>query len=118
MLDRRKLHRDRTYLGGRIAFNNRCSTFDCLVRNLSQDGAKIAFSDSATVPSEFDVTIHRKGESRRARIVWRDETQAGIRFLHTDDQRIVSIETALRIRKLEAERNALARRVAQLSEPA
>jgi PilZ domain len=118
MLDRRKFHRDRTYLGGRIAFNNRCSTFDCLVRNLSQDGARIVFSNTAIVPSVFDVTIHRKGESRRARVVWRDETQAGILFLHADDEKIVSIETVQRIRKLEAERSALARRVAQLSEPA
>jgi hypothetical protein len=118
MLDRRKLHRGRTYLGGRIAFNNRSSTFDCLVRNLSQDGARIVFSDAAILPGEFDFTIHRKGESRRARIVWRDETQAGILFLHANDEKIVSIETAQRIRKLEADRNALARRVAQLSEPA
>jgi hypothetical protein len=74
--------------------------------------------DTATVPSEFDVTIHRKGESRRARIVWRDETQAGILFLHADDEKFVSIETAQRISRLEAERRDLARRVAQLSEPA
>jgi hypothetical protein len=112
MQDRRKLHRDRTYLGGLIAFDYRGSALECLVRNLSEDGAKIVFSDAAAVPAEFDVMIHRKGESRRAHLVWRDQTQAGIQFLHAEDGGIISAETAQRIKKLEGERNALAWRVA------
>ena len=112
MQDRRKLHRDRTYLGGLIAFDYRGSALACLVRNLSEDGAKIVFSDAAAVPAEFDLMIHRKGESRRARLVWRDQTQAGIRFSHAVDEANVSIENAQRIKKLEAERNVLAWRIA------
>jgi hypothetical protein len=38
--------------------------------------------------------------------------------LSSDTASIVSIETARLIRKLEADRDAFARRVAQLSEPA
>jgi PilZ domain len=117
MLDRRKLHRDRTYLGGLIAFDYRGSALECLVRNLSEDGAKVVFSDGAAVPAEFELTIHRKGESRRAQVVWRDETQAGIRFSHAEDGGRVSLETAQCIKKLEAERNALAWRVAQPGGP-
>lgn len=118
MQERRKVHRGRTYLGSQIAFNNRCSTIDCLVRNLSQDGAKIVFSSPATIPSEFDLTIRQKGHSRRARIVWRQEMEAGVVFLPSNAASIVSIENARQIRRLEADREALARRVAQLSEPA
>jgi hypothetical protein len=117
MEERRKLHRGRTYLGGRIVFNNRCSTLDCLVRNLSQDGAKVVFSHAVAVPGEFDVAIHRKGESRRARVVWRDETHAGIRFLDSVCDNVVSIESALRFTQLHAQREALARRIAELTEP-
>ena len=118
MQERRKLNRGRTYLGGRIVFNNRSSTLDCLVRNLSQDGAKIVFADGVAVPAEFDVMIHKRDESRRARVIWRDATQAGVVFLHATLDNVVSIEAALKLRKLDAEREALARRVAQLIEPA
>jgi hypothetical protein len=117
-MERRKSHRDRTYLSGRIAFNNRCSTLDCLVRNLSQDGARLVFSDAVAVPAEFDIMIRRKGESRRARFAWRTETQAGILFLRSLTRNVAPIESARRITHLEAERDALQRRVAQLSEPA
>jgi hypothetical protein len=79
--ERRKHQRGRTYLNGAIAFNKRWSTLDCLVRNLSRDGAKIIFADAAAAPAEFDIMIRRNGESRRARIVWRQESQAGILFV-------------------------------------
>jgi PilZ domain len=117
MQERRKIQRGRTYLGSRVAFNNRCSTIDCLVRNMSQDGAKIVFSSPLTIPSEFDLMIHQKGHSRRARVVWRREMEAGVEFLAAHAATVVSIETARQIRKIESDRDALARRVAQLSEP-
>ncbi len=118
MQERREVHRDRTYLGGQVAFNDRRSTMDCLVRNFSGRGAKIVFADTATIPGELDVMIPKKGESRRARVVWREDNEAGVVFLPSERGTVVSIETAGRIRKLETERVALARRVAQLSEPA
>ena len=118
MFERRKAQRGRTYLSGQIVFNRRFSTLDCLVKNLSQDGAKIVFSGVVAIPGEFDVLIPWKGESRRARVVWSDETQAGVAFLHANADNVVSIETAQRLNQLEAQRAALVRRVAELSEPA
>ena len=118
MQERRLIQRSRTYLGGQIVFYRRRCTIDCVVRNMSQNGAKIVFSSTAGVPGEFDVAIRHKGESRRARIVWRNETEAGIEFAGLESNAVVSIESARRIRKLEADKEALSRRVARLSEPA
>jgi len=42
--ERRKTLRGRTCLGGRIAFNRQYSTMDCVVRNLSPNGAQTGFS--------------------------------------------------------------------------
>jgi hypothetical protein len=112
------VHRNRTYLEGHVAFNDRYSTVTCLVRNMSQNGAKIVFEAAAFIPSAFDVLIPQRGESRRARIVWREDTQAGITFVESEKTAAVAIESGRKIKKLEAECNALAARVAQLSEPA
>lgn len=116
MEDRRNVHRGRTYLGGQIAFNQRMSTFDCLVRNMSQNGAKICFQSTVGVPGEFDITIQQKGESRRAKIIWRNEVEAGIVFLEPLGAAVVSIESARRIKQLEADRGPWP--VASRSQPA
>lgn len=118
MSDRRKTLRNRTRLGGVIAFNHRSCTLDCLVRDMSADGAKIIIESTVSLPGEFDIMIKHKGDSRRARMIWRDLTQVGIVFVSAEIGNVVSIEATRRIRALETERDSLVRRVAQLSAPA
>ena len=90
--ERRKSFRGRTYLSGQVAFNFRNSVADCLARNFTRDGAKIVFFASATIPSAFALVIPHKGDSRRARSVWRNELEAGVTFLSSDAGAVVSIE--------------------------
>jgi len=117
MGERRRIPRTRTFLGGLVAFNDRCSTMECLVRNMSRDGARLVFGGTVEIPAEFDIMIRKRGDGRRAHIVWRMEAEAGVSFAAPEERRVVSIEAARRIRELEAEREALRKRVAQLSEP-
>src|SRR5271170_637941 len=81
MEERRKAPRDRTFLNGLIAFNNKNSTADCFVRNCSGEGAKIAVAETMPLPPEFDFLIPGKRESRHARLVWRHGAQAGVAFV-------------------------------------
>lgn len=118
MLDRRNEHRGRTYLGGQIAFNNRWSTIDCLVRNMSESGARIEFANPVLVPSDLELIIPLRGNSRRVRVVWRQAKALGISFVDKDAGTVFPIEAARQIRKLKAERDMLARRVRDLSESA
>src|SRR5258708_7346856 len=116
MQEKRELARNRTFLGGVIAFNHRKSTMDCLVRNLSAAGARISITNTATVPDEFDLTIKQKDGTLRARIVWRHADEAGVIFLN---EYVTGTPTppdwARRLRDCEADNAALRRRVAQLS---
>jgi hypothetical protein len=116
--ERRAFPRNRTYFMARATYNNRFSTMDCFVRNMSKHGARIVFSDLAAVPGEFDISIDGRGESRRARVVWRSQTEAGILFSNDLSEKIISLDAARKIASLETERDELSRRVAQLSEPA
>ena len=119
MQERRKSHRSRTYLGGRIAFNRRFSTMDCLVRNLSSNGARVVFTNTVTVPDELELTITHKAQTFRARMVWRQHEEAGLVFLAPQGEAApIPLDVARRLKKCEAERDALKRRVAQLSAPA
>lgn len=114
MPERRREHRTRTYLGGRIAFNNRWSTIGCVVRNLSENGAMLEFAEPAFVPSDLDLIIPLRGDSRQARVVWRNATALGLSFADRDADTVVSLEAERQIRRLKAERDLLARRVREL----
>src|SRR5215470_2144336 len=117
MIERRKSVRSRTYLGGTIAFNRRRSTMDCHVRNFSPAGAKVAFTNAASIPDQFDLSIGRTERSFRARMVWRGANEAGVAFLSEYEQAVpVPLEWAKRLRECEAEKAALRRRIAQLTD--
>jgi hypothetical protein len=118
MEERRKTVRQRSYLGGRIAFNNRYSTMDCTVRNISAGGARVAFSDAVVLPQDVDLAINQKGLNARARVVWRSATEMGVSFLavsHEATGEVIPLDLARRMRDLEAEKAALKQRVAALS---
>jgi hypothetical protein len=116
MQEKRELARNRTFLGGVIAFNHRKSSMDCLVRNLSAAGAKICFTNTTTVPDEFDLTVKQKECALRARVVWRQADEAGVIFLNEYiAETPTPLDWARRLRDCEADNAALRRRVAQLS---
>jgi hypothetical protein len=115
MSERRSRPRLRSYLGARVAFNARASTMDCLVRNISDEGARLVFAAETTLPQEFDLLVpHRKLEAR-ARIVWRTGTEMGVTFLQASQApataEIVPISIARRLRDCETEKAALKRRI-------
>ena len=118
MEERRETQRLRTYLAGQINFHERCSRLECLVRNMSLNGARLIFPRPAAIPDTFNVVIPQRDEIRRARIIWRNEKEAGVAFVDTETATVISLEATRRIQSLEAEHNALAKRVARLDPPA
>src|SRR3954469_2165656 len=78
--DQRAAPRMRTLIAAKISFNNGQSTLDCLIRNLSDTGAKLIVSAVVTLPECFDLLIPQKSVTRRGRIVWRRGEEMGVRF--------------------------------------
>ena len=118
MQERREEHRGRTYLGADVSFNDTGVVINCLVRNLSQNGAKLVFAEPVEVRGEFALTIRQKRVRRRARAIWQHENEAGIAFVASSRGKVVSFETAHRLKKIESKIDALAKRVAALEEQA
>jgi hypothetical protein len=113
MKDRRRTPRLRSYVGGRINFGWN-SAMDCLVRNLSPEGAKLVFTNTLAVGDIFDLFIPQQGRTRRVRMAWRQPEAMGVRFLIAEaSANVVPIETARRIRSLEAENAELHHRLAE-----
>jgi hypothetical protein len=118
MQDRRKAIRTRTYFGGQIAFNQQASVMDCLIRNISAAGARLVFTETRSVPQEFDLSVHKHERSYRAKVIWRRADEAGVAFLEPRPQAApIALDLMRRLRECEADKASLRRRIEQLSSP-
>jgi hypothetical protein len=117
--ERRTLLRKRSFLQGRLYFNNRRSSLDCLVRDISDQGAKLKVSDSIAIPEFVELHIPNKDETYRAKVQWRTGFEIGVTF--ENEQESPSIvpgaapaDLPERVRRLEAEVASLHRKLNEL----
>jgi len=118
MAEPRKRQRVRTMLGAQIIFNNRNSTIDCQVRNMTDDGAKIIIDSHMTFPQRFEFHVPQKGRSYQAKVIWRQDNETGVEFI---PEVITAASTAdgatgmaAKLKELESENAILRKRVIDL----
>ena len=114
MLDRRQSVRDKVMYGGVAEIGERGATRDCIVRNISDQGATIEFSNVIKLPKEqMSLRIARKGRSFLAKVVWWRDNFVGVAFRAEAPAEPVS-DLAERLRISEIKKRKLERRVKQL----
>ena len=77
---RRHSTRRRTLKSGRIVFNNRNSTIECVVRNLSSRGALLELPNVTGIPEDFELYIDNEAKCRAASTIWRRDGKMGVEF--------------------------------------
>ena len=118
MEERRSFTRTKTFLQGRIFFNHRRSSVDCVVREYSDLGARLKFSETVAVPEVMELYIPNRDEIRRARVEWRSGDEMGVSF--GDDEApslapsMPSSDLAARVAALETEVATLKKQVNEL----
>ncbi len=80
VVDHRRQSRKRMLKGGTIAFNGRHSTMPCVVRDLSDTGARLQVAQANSVPDTFELLIDLDGFEAPVEVAWRDLTEVGVRF--------------------------------------
>lgn len=114
--EKRSAPRLRSFLKGKAIFNNRQSTLDCLVRDISPAGARLEVSNAVLLPDTFDLYVPQKETTFRVRISWRAEGELGVEFEHAPGQTSHPPKDDLpaRVHELEVELAALRMLVAQV----
>jgi hypothetical protein len=115
MGERRTSARQRSFLRGRILLNNRQVVLDCLVRDLSEHGAKLIFPENPGIPDVLELHIPQKEQTLRAHVQWRDGKEVGVTFApveaaHAGD----TTALAARVEQLETDVAALRRMLKRL----
>jgi hypothetical protein len=114
MQDRRQNTRDKVLYGGVAKSGETGAANECVVRNISEKGASIEFTNVVRFPKEqMSLTIARKGRSFLAKIIWWRDNFVGVAF---SDEPPTPPESDLdeRLRKSEAKKRQLQRRIKQL----
>lgn len=116
--EHRNAIRRRTFLKGEIAFNNRQSSFECVVRDLSETGARIALPGSVMLPDHFDLHLPHRDETLACTLSWRRGNEIGVKFATaraSDEERdAVPIDVARKMKELESEVLRLRRLIEEL----
>lgn len=77
---RRSQRRHRVLKGGRIIFYGGDSTIDCVIRDLSDTGARLRVESVIGIPDNFELSA--SGEHiRHCRIRWRKAAELGVEFV-------------------------------------
>jgi hypothetical protein len=116
MLDRRQSARDSVILGGVASINERGSTMDCVVRNMSKGGLCVEFEKTAKLPDEMRVTIAQRDCSFFARMMWRRAGRVGLEFRTMTAAGLpASTDLDERLRRSEQKKRQLQRRIKELT---
>ena len=115
MPDRRQSARDKVIYGGVAEIDERGATRECVVRNISEHGARLEFSNITKLPKEkMSLTIARKGRSFLAKIVWWRDNFVGVAFSPERPYDLPVSDLEERLRKSEKKKRQLQRRINQL----
>lgn len=117
--ERRAIPRQKSFLQGRVFYNNRRTSVDCIIRDITESGARLKFADTVPVPQAFELHIPNKDETFHVRVIWNHGQEMGVVFderfsssygegnVHTP----ASEDLTERVLKLEREVAALRRRL-------
>jgi PilZ domain len=79
-VERRRVPRQKSFLRGCVYFDKRRGALDCLIRDISDLGARIIFSENVTVPDAVELHIPQRQKTLRAHVQWRRGDEIGLSF--------------------------------------
>lgn len=78
MQERRRVRRTKVYKCAKISMNG--SLRDCVVRDISSLGARLALMSTCSIPDKFGLTFDAAHTMRACRVAWRSPTEVGVEF--------------------------------------
>jgi hypothetical protein len=96
--ERRREPRRRVLLTGKIVSADYSFTADCVIRDLSEGGARVVVAPDAVCGEPFLIVV-RSAMAHRSSGVWHGDGQAGLKFL---DATNVSVDVPRHLRPVQA----------------
>lgn len=78
--DRRKSPRIHIQIDGAVQCSRTLTSLSCVVRDISESGARLVVDSSQHVPDAFQLQLEHEGFSTECIVVWRSGTEIGVEF--------------------------------------
>ena len=78
--DQRASPRRRVFKRVKAVFNASQSVIDCVMRDISEGGARLSCVQAAGLPAQFGLVFLAEHEMRDVRVVWRKLDEVGVAF--------------------------------------
>jgi hypothetical protein len=78
MQERRHIHRTRVFKAAKL-FGQACIA-DCVVRDITANGARLALVSTVCIPGTFDLSFDGARTLRSCRVVWCRPREIGVQF--------------------------------------
>ena len=117
MAERRQASRQRSFLRGQVYLGNSPSAVNCLVRDMSDTGARLTFSAPIAATDMLELHIPVKGQTLHGKVKWREADEIGIAFISdtgVEAPPAADYELAVRVARLEGEIVALKQMIKRL----
>lgn len=98
-IERRRAGRQRALLAGKLANEDATRTLDCIIRNISADGAMIETATPLMIPSQLHLVQIKEGVAWDAEVIWRRGNRIG---LSLGDRHDLRETTQAQLRSLRA----------------
>jgi hypothetical protein len=81
MTELRVVARHRGFIHGRVYFDGRQSSVDCVIRGFTAKGARLEFSEAIALPETFEVFVPSENQHFQAQAVWRRGNAVGVTWM-------------------------------------
>jgi two-component system cell cycle response regulator len=98
--DNRRRRRSRVLLHGKIVFDGGKASSDCVIRDLSEHGAKVRLPHEMAVPHQLYLIETRRGVAYAARLTWSRDAELGLEFHGSQDLQAPTSPTFLIMRQM------------------
>jgi len=78
--DQRKSPRQRSRFQSFVRVLKEDAYIDCVVRDISETGARLGFSSPASIVGDVELHIPARGEIIQANVVWVEDCECGVSF--------------------------------------
>ena len=85
LADRRPNPRKRVLFGGVVVHDQGSYSFNCKIRDLTAEGARIAIPAGQALPSEIYLINLRNQTCHKSKVIWLRGAEAGLTFLSSFD---------------------------------
>ncbi|MET0547403.1 MAG: PilZ domain-containing protein [Caulobacterales bacterium] len=95
--ERRKVApRSRALLSGKLVFDNANQTMDCLIRDVTKDGAKVKMTSAVRVPSRVFLIDIKRALGIDCHVIWARPPELGLKFLKSHNLQEESSDPQIR----------------------